>query len=703
MLDMGFAEDLEAILQATPAEKQTALFSATMPARIAAIAGRHLKDPARITIARERTAAGKVPRVRQVAYIVSRAHKPLALGRVLEVESPSAALVFCRTRLEVDELVETLSAHGYRCEALHGGMVQKQRDRVMGLFRAQKVDLLVATDVAARGLDIEHLSHVVNYDVPSAAEAYVHRIGRTGRIGRAGVAITLAEPREQRLLRNIEAFTKQKIEVQSVPTVADLRSRRLELMQATLRERLLAGDSDDVRVVVESLAGEFDLVQIASAALKLAMLADGRGEEGREERDIPPVELKPHRHEDAGERGGEGRAPKKKGPRPGAGPADGPPVRRGRPCRGRAAGRPRRRDHGRDRPRLGRRRLDRDQRPLLDRRGPEGPREGDRDRAARHQAARPEGQGRPRPRLALRGRQAAYRGTPEARAGAHLGVAPAQPDTDVVPAGCRRLRRDAQQVARAQLVQHALEGGLQPAAVVREAAAARERREAAQQRRPRAHGEDQGVGLARRAQRARGAEPARGVLAVREHDDDRAARQVRRQRQRREERVVHGRPPAGGDGGERAQDGVAVGGERGAQPQLVREGQQQRLVAAPQAGDERGGGALQLRQLLPREAAAGVEHQQRRERHVARGHQLDLARPAVLEHLEVAGLQSLNRLAAAGDERVQEHHLGRRRERERGLRDGGREQQRADHRPASAHRAANRAAASLWSPKPSPW
>ena len=144
----------------------------------------------------------------------------------------------------------------------------------------------------------------------------MHRIGRTGRIGRAGVAITLAEPREQRLLRNIEAFTKQKIEVQSVPTVADLRSRRLELMQATLRERLLAADSDDVRVVVESLAGEFDLVQIASAALKLAMLADGRGEEGREEREIPPAELKPQRHKDAGERGGEGRAPKKKGPRP---------------------------------------------------------------------------------------------------------------------------------------------------------------------------------------------------------------------------------------------------------------------------------------------------------------------------------------------------------------------------------------------------
>ena len=157
--------------------------------------------------------------------------------------------MFCRTRIEVDELAETLNARGYRAEALHGGMSQEQRDRVMGLFRSSNADLLVATDVAARGLDIEHVSHVVNYDVPSAPEAYVHRIGRTGRVGRKGVAITLAEPREHRLLRNIEAFTKQRIEIASVPTVADLRSRRLDVMRASLRERLLAGDADDVRVV----------------------------------------------------------------------------------------------------------------------------------------------------------------------------------------------------------------------------------------------------------------------------------------------------------------------------------------------------------------------------------------------------------------------------------------------------------------------
>jgi ATP-dependent RNA helicase DeaD len=285
MLDMGFAEDLDAILDSTPEDKQTALFSATLPARILAIAERHLRKPARVTIAREETAAGDMPRVRQLAYIVSRAHKPAALGRVLEMENPSSAIVFCRTRLEVESLVELLTAHGLSAEALHGGMQQRQRDRVMNNVRTGKADLLVATDVAARGLDIERISHVVNYDVPAAAETYVHRIGRTGRAGRAGTAITLAEPREHRLLRTIERFTRQKIEVQTVPTVADLRARRLEVTRASIRERLLAGDLDDVRVVIESLATEFDVVDIAAAAIKLAHAATtGDGDD----RDIPP-------------------------------------------------------------------------------------------------------------------------------------------------------------------------------------------------------------------------------------------------------------------------------------------------------------------------------------------------------------------------------------------------------------------------------
>ena len=292
MLDMGFADDLDAILEATPRTRQTALFSATMPTRILSIAQRHLKDPARVTIASERTAAGKLPRVRQVAYLVSRAHKPAILDRVLDMENPTSALVFCRTRLEVETLVETLSAHGRRAQALHGGMEQRQRDRVMQMFRGGKADLLVATDVAARGLDIEHLSHVVNYDVPASAEAYVHRIGRTGRAGRAGTAIMLVEPREHRLLRTIEAFTKQKIEVATVPTVAELRSRRLDVTKASIRERILAGDLDEVRVVVESLAQEFDLVDIASAAVKLAQAAEAGDEADRE---IPAVSAPPER------------------------------------------------------------------------------------------------------------------------------------------------------------------------------------------------------------------------------------------------------------------------------------------------------------------------------------------------------------------------------------------------------------------------
>ena len=283
MLDMGFAEDLDAILDATPASRQTALFSATMPARILSIAGRHLKNPARITIAREKQTAGKMPRVRQVAYVVGRAQKAATLERILDMEDPVATLVFCRTRLEVESLVETCNAHGHRAEGLHGGMMQKQRDRVMGLFRAQKANLLIATDVAARGLDIEHLSHVVNYDVPASPEVYLHRIGRTGRAGRGGTAITLAEPREQRHLRSIEGFTKAKLEIGKVPTVADLRARRLELTRASLRERLVAADFDDVRVVVESLSDEFDPVDIAAAAVKMAHDALG----GSEEREIP--------------------------------------------------------------------------------------------------------------------------------------------------------------------------------------------------------------------------------------------------------------------------------------------------------------------------------------------------------------------------------------------------------------------------------
>jgi ATP-dependent RNA helicase DeaD len=289
MLDMGFAEELEEILDATPSTRQTALFSATLPPRIAEIANKYLTNPVRVRIEAAVQPAGTAPAVRQVAYIVSRPNKMAALARVLDTEQPTSTIVFCRTRTEVDSVTETLVARGYRAEALHGGLSQDQRDRVMRKFRGRTADLLVATDVAARGLDVAHVSHVVNYDVPAAAEAYVHRIGRTGRAGRDGVAITLAEPREHRLLRNIERLTGQRIEIATLPTVADLRARRLELTRASLRETILAGDLDPFRVVVESLAREFDVLDVAAAAVKQA---DG-GDRQSEEQDIPVVSPAP--------------------------------------------------------------------------------------------------------------------------------------------------------------------------------------------------------------------------------------------------------------------------------------------------------------------------------------------------------------------------------------------------------------------------
>jgi ATP-dependent RNA helicase DeaD len=290
MLDMGFAEELEEILDATPPSRQTALFSATLPPRIAEIANKHLTNPVRVRIEAAVQPAGTAPAVRQVAYIVSRANKMAALARVLDTEQPVSTIVFCRTRTEVDSVTETLVARGYRAEALHGGLSQDQRDRVMRKFRGRTADILVATDVAARGLDVAHVSHVVNYDVPAAAEAYVHRIGRTGRAGREGVAITLAEPREHRLLRNIERLTGQRIEIAALPTVADLRARRLELTRASLRETILAGDLDPFRVVVESLAREFDVLDVAAAAVKQADAGD-RQSEGEE--DIPTAATTP--------------------------------------------------------------------------------------------------------------------------------------------------------------------------------------------------------------------------------------------------------------------------------------------------------------------------------------------------------------------------------------------------------------------------
>jgi ATP-dependent RNA helicase DeaD len=284
MLDMGFTDDIESILQSTPDERQTVLFSATLPHRINSIAKRYQRDPVKIKIGRGDAGDGEKVLVRQTVYWVQRAHKASALGRILDIEAPQSALVFCRTRTEVDQLTETMNGRGYRAEALHGGMDQSQRDRVMSRLRDGTAELLVATDVAARGLDVDTLSHVVNYDVPSAAESYVHRIGRVGRAGREGVAITLAEPRDRRQLENIERLTKQTITVARVPSVADLRARQIELTVSAVRESLASPDLEDYNSVLHALAGESSDRNIALAAIKLVHEHNGTS---MDEQEIP--------------------------------------------------------------------------------------------------------------------------------------------------------------------------------------------------------------------------------------------------------------------------------------------------------------------------------------------------------------------------------------------------------------------------------
>ncbi len=322
MLDMGFSEDLDAIMARTPDYHQTMLFSATLPPRIDGLARRYLHEPVRITIGRQATDASDTPLIRQSAYVVARSHKPAALGRILDMEAPAAALVFCGTRNEVDQLTQVMNGRGYRAEALHGGMTQEQRDRVMERLRSETADLLVATDVAARGLDIDHLTHVINYDVPSAPESYVHRIGRVGRAGREGVAITLVEPRQTRLLRAIEQHTRQRMEVESVPSVADLRARRLELTREALHERMVDdADLDRFRGVVESLSDEFDLMELTLAAISIAHDAVGGSDD--DDAELPEVRLheggrKGGGKDGKGSGGGKGAGGGKRGPASGS-------------------------------------------------------------------------------------------------------------------------------------------------------------------------------------------------------------------------------------------------------------------------------------------------------------------------------------------------------------------------------------------------
>jgi ATP-dependent RNA helicase DeaD len=268
MLKLGFLEDVEAILQAVPAERQTALFSATMPTPIARLAERYLRDPARVTLSQRR--ALTVPAIDQFYYQVPRGHKVEALVRLLDTKAPTLALVFCATKRMVDELGEELRARGYRTEALHGDMNQAQREKVIRAAREGRVEVLVATDVAARGLDIEHISHVINFDLPYDAESYVHRIGRTGRAGRAGEALTLVAPWERDQVRAIATTTGAAIQRAEIPTVAEIEARDREVLAERLLTTLAGGAWGSYRELVEELAEEHDLVDLAAAAVALS-------------------------------------------------------------------------------------------------------------------------------------------------------------------------------------------------------------------------------------------------------------------------------------------------------------------------------------------------------------------------------------------------------------------------------------------------
>ena len=279
MLEMGFIEDIETILAKTPDSRQTVLFSATMPKRIDKLASKHLRNPERVAIAAPAKSADDVPRVRQAAFVVKRFDKPAAVMRLLDAEDPTAAIIFCRTRGEVDDLAQALAARGYQAEALHGGLTQDQRDRVMNRLRNKTIDLLVATDVAARGLDVDHLSHVVNYDLPSSPEVYVHRIGRVGRAGREGVALSLMEPRERRMLAAIEKLIGTPIPIEKVPSIADVRQMRLDRTREGIEDILDDPDQqsrlESFQDIVAELLEDRDPETVLLAAFALAHESNG--------------------------------------------------------------------------------------------------------------------------------------------------------------------------------------------------------------------------------------------------------------------------------------------------------------------------------------------------------------------------------------------------------------------------------------------
>ncbi len=268
MLNMGFVEDVERILSETPAERQTALFSATMPARIRKLADRFMRDPQTVAVKRSTLTAAAIE---QRYYLVHESHKTNALTRLFEIEPIHSALIFTRTRAETSTLANELVVRGIPAEAISGDLDQQARERVLGRFRANQLKVLVATDVAARGLDIDDISHVFNYHLPDDAEVYVHRIGRTGRAGKTGVAITLLSPREKRRMREVEALTKQPVKQMELPTPEDIAKHRETQVVEKLKVWLGRGRyKRELEMVQELIDAGHDVMNIAAAAIKIS-------------------------------------------------------------------------------------------------------------------------------------------------------------------------------------------------------------------------------------------------------------------------------------------------------------------------------------------------------------------------------------------------------------------------------------------------
>jgi ATP-dependent RNA helicase DeaD len=269
MLRMGFIDDVEQILQKVPATRQTALFSATMPSAIKRIAKAYLRDPAEVTVAAK---TGTADNIRQRYWMVSGMQKLEALTRILEAEPFDGMIIFARTKLGTEELASKLQARGFAATAINGDMQQTQRERTIAQLKDGKIDILVATDVAARGLDVERISHVINYDVPSDPESYTHRIGRTGRAGRSGEAILFITPREQGLLKAIERATRQPVSPLTLPTVKTINDVRIAKFKDQITETLAAGGIDVFRTLIEEYERELNVpaVEIAAALAKLA-------------------------------------------------------------------------------------------------------------------------------------------------------------------------------------------------------------------------------------------------------------------------------------------------------------------------------------------------------------------------------------------------------------------------------------------------